>query len=111
MIDISDFKRGQIVSARMACASVTKTAKLFGVESSTVSKVMIAFEKERKTSLWKQNSGKKRKLSDRDRRTFTWIVRKDHKNTAPKITAELNVPLENPVSSKIVRRKIHKAGF
>ena len=32
--------------------------------------------------------------------TITKIARKDHKNTAPKITAELNDHLEKPVSSK-----------
>ena len=61
---------------------------------STVSKVITAFEKEGKTSAQKQNSGRKRKLSDRDRRTLTRIVRKDHKNTAAKITAEPNDHLE-----------------
>ena len=40
--------------------------------------IMTAFEKEEKAFLLKQNSGRKRKLSDRDRRTLTWIVRKDH---------------------------------
>ena len=50
---------------------------------------MTAFEKEGKTSSLKQNSGRKRKLSDRDRRALTWIVRKDHQNTAPYITAEV----------------------
>ena len=59
----------------------------------------------------KQNSGRKRKLSDRDCRTLRWIVTKDHKNTAPKITAKLNGHLENPVSSKTVRRELHKAGY
>ena len=34
------------------------------------------------------------------------IVRKDHKNTA-----ELKDHLENPLSSKTVRRELHKAGF
>ena len=96
MADLSDFKRGQIVSVPMAGASVTKTAELFSVARSTILKVMTAFEKEGKIS--SQNSGRKQKLSDRDHWTLMWIVRKDHKNTAAKITAELNDHLENPVS-------------
>ena len=48
MADLSDFKRGQIVGARMAGASGTKTTELFAVARSTVLKVMTAFEKEGK---------------------------------------------------------------
>ena len=99
------------MGARTADARETKTAEFFGVARSTISKVMTAFEKEEKTASLKQNSRRKRKLSDRDRQTLLWIVRKDHENTAPKITAELNDHLENPVSSKGVRKKLHKAGF
>ena len=84
----------------------TNITKLFGAARSTVLKVMTAFEKEGKTSSLKQNSGRKRKLSDRDRRSLTQIVRKNHKNTAPKITADPNDLHENPVSSKTVRRRI-----
>ena len=90
MADRSNFKRGQIGGARMAGASVTKTA---GVGRSTVLKVMTAFEKEGKILSLKQNSGRKRKLSGRNLRSLTWIDRKDHKNTDPKITAELNYHL------------------
>ncbi len=39
-------------------------------------------------------------LFDRDRQTLIWIIRNDHKNSAPKITAELNDNLKNPVSAK-----------
>ena len=95
MADLLDFKRSQIIGVRMLGASVTKIAELFDVARSTVSKVMKAFEKEGKTSTLKQNYGKKGKLSDRDHRILMWIVRKDHKNTGPKITEEINDHLEN----------------
>ena len=95
----------------MVGVSVKKNAELFGVARSSVSKLLTEFEKEGKTSSLKQNFERKRKLSDRDRRTLTRIVRKDHKNTATKITAELNGHLGNPVSSKTVRRELHKAEF
>ena len=111
MADLSDFQRGQIVGARMAGASVTETARMLDVSRGTVSKVMTAFEREGKTSSAKHRSGRKLKLSERDRRTLNGIVREDRKTTAPKITAELNEHLKNPVSTKTVRRELHKSGF
>ena len=88
MPDLSDYKRGQIVGARKASVSLTKTAESFGVVKTTVSKLISAFETGQ-TSALKQNSRRKQKLSDVDRRTFTRIVTRNHQNTAPKITVEL----------------------
>ena len=93
MADQSAFKRGQIAGARMAGSSVTKTAELFGVV--------------RSTPHWSK-TGRKRKISDRDRQTLRRIVRDDQRNTDRKITAELNDHLENLVSSEIVRRLLYK---
>ena len=59
MADLSNFKGSQIVGARMAGTSVTKTTDLFGVARSAVMKVMAAFEKEGITLSLKQNSGSK----------------------------------------------------
>ncbi|XP_076052817.1 uncharacterized protein LOC143032232 [Oratosquilla oratoria] len=59
MADLSGFKRGQIVGARMAGASITKTTELLGISRGTVSKVMTAFEREGKTSSAKHRSGRK----------------------------------------------------
>ena len=72
---------------------------------------MTAFEKDGKTSLLKQNSERKQKLSNRDRVTLTWIVRKDHKSLPPKIIADPNDQMENPTSSKAVKREQQKAGI
>ena len=50
MADLSDVKRDQIVDARMEGASIIKTVQMFSILRCTVSKVMIAFDKEKKTS-------------------------------------------------------------
>jgi len=43
MRDFSDFQRGQIVDARLAGVSVTKTATLLDVPRAAVSKVMMTY--------------------------------------------------------------------
>ena len=109
IVDLSNFKCGQIVGARMAGANVTKTAEFFVcvcVARSIVLKVMAAFEKEGKTSSLKQNSGRKRELSDRDHRTLMQIVRNDYMNTAPKFGA-IYINKATWVSSSIIRCPIH----
>jgi len=55
--DLSDFQRGQIFGARLAGASVTKTATLLVVPRAAVSKIMMSYTKHGRTSSAKRNSG------------------------------------------------------
>lgn len=111
MSELTDFERGQIVGARLVGASVSKVAEVFSVSRGTVSKIYSAYLKSGKTSSAKSQRGRKCVLSDRDRRALRKIVTKTKKTTAAKVTAEMNVVLKNPVSTKTIRRELHKQGI
>jgi hypothetical protein len=57
--DLSDFEKGQIVGARLAGASVTKTVTLLGVSRATLSTVMSPYTNHGKKTSAKRNSGRK----------------------------------------------------
>jgi transposase len=100
MGDLSDFEGGQIVGACLSGASVTKTATLLGVSRSTVSKVMSAYTNHGKTTSAKKNSGRKSTLTEIYRCMLKRIVLKNHRTTAERVTAELNIHLWRPCFHK-----------
>jgi hypothetical protein len=108
---LSDFERGQIVGACLAGALVTETAVLLGVLRVTASNVMLAYTNHGKTTSAKRNSERKSTLTERDGCTFRRIVSKNHRTTAAKVTAELNIHFEDPVSTKTVRCELHKSNI
>ena len=57
MRDLTDSEKGQIVGARMAGASKTKTVELLGFSRATISRTMSEFEKHGKTSNNRSSSG------------------------------------------------------
>ena len=57
MGDLSGFQRGQIVGARLAAVSVTKTGTLLGVSRAAVSKVMTTYTNRGRMSTTVRNSG------------------------------------------------------
>ena len=72
---------------------------------------MTRFKKHEKTSSNQRNSGRTSKLTDRDQRASKRIMRREHRTTAAKVTAELNQHLNSSVSTKTVRRELNKAGY
>jgi transposase len=109
MGDLCDFERGQNAVARLAGAYMTKTATLLGVSIPTVSKVMSAYTYHEKTTSAKRNSGRKSTLTGIDRHAMRRIVSKNHRTTAAQVTAEVNIHLEDSISTKTVRRELHKS--
>ncbi|EFN86619.1 Transposable element Tc1 transposase, partial [Harpegnathos saltator] len=75
-----------------------------------VSTVMKAHTKHGKTTSVKRRSGCNTTLIDRDRRILKRIMAKQYKTTAAKV-AEFNSHLNNPVSTKTVRRELHKSNI
>jgi hypothetical protein len=60
-----------------------------------------------KTSSAKRNSSRKPKLNERDRLHEKGLF-KNHRTAAAKVTAELNIRLEDHFSTNTVRRQLHK---
>jgi len=104
-------KRGQIVCACLAGASVTKTVNLLGVSRAAVSKAMLAYTNHGKTSSAKKNCGWKPQLSERDCQTLMMNVSKNYRTTAAKVKEELNIYLEDPVSNKTAWQELHKSNI
>ncbi|GFV93090.1 down syndrome cell adhesion molecule-like protein Dscam2 [Trichonephila clavipes] len=85
-------KRYDCVGMRCAGCSVTETAIYLGRARSTVSAVMTAYKKCGNVTSGKHNSGRKRKLTDRDKRVLTRIVARKRKQSLSQLTSEVNSP-------------------
>jgi transposase len=69
---------------------------------------MLAYMNHGETTSAKRNSGRKTQLTETMRRVVS-KKKKQHITTAAQVTAELNIHLEDPVSTKTVRRELHKS--
>jgi len=86
MGDFSDFQRGQSVGVHLAGASVSKTATLLGASRAAVSKVVKMY-----TDHWRTSSVKRN-------------VSINHRSSAAKVAAELNIHLEDHFHKKGLMR-------
>ncbi|CAB1420014.1 unnamed protein product [Pleuronectes platessa] len=70
---------------------------------------MTVYVKHGRTTSAKKNSGRKSKLTEKDRQTLLRIVEEHPEYTASNITSELNTHLSHTISVKTIRRELHKA--
>jgi hypothetical protein len=73
-----------------------------------VSKVMSAYTNHRKKTSANRNNVRKSTLTERGSRILRRPVSKNHRTTAAQVTAELNIHLEDPVSTKTAQHELHK---
>jgi transposase len=64
---LSNSETGQMVGKCLAAASMPKTATLLGVSKATISKVLSAYMNHGTTTLAKRNSGRKSKMTEREK--------------------------------------------
>ncbi|GFV83049.1 transposable element Tc1 transposase [Trichonephila clavipes] len=96
---------------RCAGCSVTETTIYLGRARSTVSAIMTACKKCRNVTSGKHSSGRKRKLTDRDKRVLNRIVARKRKQSLSQITSEVNSHLRNPISARAVQRELHASNL
>jgi ribosomal protein L18 len=72
---------------------------------------MSAYTNYGKTTSAKRNSRGKLTLTERDHNTLRRTVLKNHAITAAQVTDELNIHLEDAVSSKTVQRELHRSNI
>jgi predicted transcriptional regulator len=111
MGDLSGFQGGQIIGAHLAGATVIKTATLLGVSRMTVSKVMSAYTTRGKTNINEEELWAKIN-TDRKRSSYIekdYFAKSHNYCSTGERTAELNIHLEDPVSTKTVRREFQKS--
>lgn len=94
-----------------SCSICHQNGHIITYIQASVSEVMTANTYHGKMSSAKRNGGRKPKLSDRDRRTLKRIVSTNHRTTTVQGTVELNIHLEDPVSTKSVQREVHKSNI
>ncbi|GFU66940.1 HTH_Tnp_Tc3_2 domain-containing protein [Trichonephila clavipes] len=69
---------------------------------------MTAYKKCGNVTSGKHNSGRKRKLTDRDKRVLTRIVARKRKQSLSQITSEVNSHLRNPIE---VQKELHASNL
>jgi transposase len=79
-----------IVDARIAGASVAKTASLLSVSRVTVSEVMSAYTNHVKATPAKRNSGRNSTVTERDRCALRRTGSRNHATTAAHVTGPQN---------------------
>jgi hypothetical protein len=106
--DLFDFERGHHWCA-FSWTICDKNCHIIRCIESNGFSIMTAYTIMVRRTSAKRNSVQKSTLTERDCCILRRIVSKNHRTTATQVTAELNIYLENPISTKTVQCELHKS--
>ena len=109
--DLSDFDKGQIVTARRLGQSISETARLVGCSQSAVLSTYRQSSEEGQTTNQRQGVGRPRLIDARGHRRLSRLVRTDRRYTVAQVTENFNGGHGRNVSQFTVHRTLLRMGL
>lgn len=108
--DTSMFQRGRVIGLHEAKKTTKEISETTGINLRTVQRIIKEWKDSGECSSSRDNCGRKKILSDRDRRSLKRLVKKNRKKSTLQITTMFNAGVKT-VSARTMRRELKGLGL